>query len=187
MGNQKSVSVLGPGIISGLSIYLPIPLVRGAVFGLFSGLVKRSVRTSLLGAGFGALLDLAYVFLWQGLAGRIFDIAWNTHLPFNEMLVLWLPISFRLVPASGSPYPNNVQFVLSIMAWHVCMILGWLFLWRPRLHLGKCSLILLVAAICSIVAGSAMWAIAPLTISPPGPQTSLERSLDTDAHKASCQ
>ena len=168
MYNQKSISVLGPGIISGLAIYLPIPLVRAAVFGLFSGLVKRSVRTSLLGAGFGALLDLAYLFLWQGLARRMLNIAWNTHLPFNEMLVLWLPVSFRLVPASSSPYPNNVYFVLSIMVWYIFMVLGLLFLWRPRLRLGTCSLILLVTAVCSIVAGSVMWAIAPLTIWPPG-------------------
>ena len=169
MYNQKSISVLGPGIISGLAIYLSIPLVRAAVFGLFSGLVKRSVRTSLLGAGFGALLDLAYVFLWQGLARRMLNIAWNTHLPFNdEMLVLWLPVNFRLVPASSSLYPNNVHFVLSIMVWYIFMVLGWLFLWRPRLRLGTCSLILLVTAVCSIVAGSVMWAIAPLTIWPPG-------------------
>lgn len=168
MYNQKSISVLGPGIISGLAIYLPIPLVRAAVFGLFSGLVKRSVRTSLLGAGFGALLDLAYVFLWQGLAGRMLNIAWNTHLPLNETLVLWLPVNFRLVPASSSLYPNNVHFVMSIMVWYIFMVLGWLFLWRPRLRLGTCSLILLVTAVCSIIAGSVMWVIAPLTIWPPG-------------------
>jgi len=168
MYNQKSISVLGPGIISGLAIYLPIPLVRAAVFGLFSGLVKRSVRTSLLGAGFGALLDLAYLFLWQGLAGRMLNIAWNTHLPFNETLVLWLPVNFRLVPANSSLYPNNVHFVMSIMVWYIFMVLGWLFLWRPRLRLGTCSLILLVTAVCSIVAGAVMWAIAPLTIWPPG-------------------
>ena len=168
MYNQKSISVLGPGIISGLAIYLPIPLVRAAVFGLFSGLVKRSVRTSLLGAGFGALLDLAYLFLWQGLARRMLNIAWNTHLPFNEMLVLWLPVSFRLVPASSSPYPNNVHFVLSIMVWYIFMVLGLLFLWRPRLRLGTCSLILLFTAVCSIVAASGLWAVAPLTVWPPG-------------------
>ena len=176
MYNQKSISVLGPGIISGLAIYLPIPLVRAAVFGLFSGLVKRSVRTSLLGACFGALLDLAYVFLWQGLAGRMLNIAWNTHLPFNETLVLWLPVNFRLVPASSSLYPNNVHFVLSIMVWYIFMVLGWLFLWRPRLRLGTCSLILLVTAVCSIIAGSVMWVIAPLTIWPPGVYTALTYS-----------
>jgi hypothetical protein len=168
MYRQKSISVLGPGIISGLAIYLPIPLVRGAVFGLFPGLVRKSVRTLLLGAGFGALLDLAYVLLWQGLARRMLNIVWNTYSPFNEMLVFWLPESFRLVPPISSAYPNNVQFILNIMVWYIFMALGWLFLWRPRPRLGACSLILLVTVACSIAAASALWAIAPLTVWPPG-------------------
>ena len=159
---ERGVPVVGGAVISSLAIYCPVPVLRGALFGLFPGIVNRSWRMGAKGLLFGALFEAVYCVVWGGLLSNMLNVVWEPRNGFNEFLACWLPGSAMVGTHSGSPWPNVMQFHLNIMLWLTVMVFGWWFVWRPRLpaeHLGG---ILFTANASAFLGCTIPWIVSPM-------------------------
>ena len=154
--------VLGAALISSLGIYCRVPILRGAIFGLFPGLASRSLRLSVRGALVGALIDASYLALWATRLSRTLNIYWEPREGYNRFLALWLPGRRMVITHTGSPWSNVAQFHVGIMLWLSAMVLGWWYVWRPRLSLARLGLVLVTCNVAAYAGCSLLWTVSPM-------------------------
>jgi magnesium-transporting ATPase (P-type) len=159
---QRDIRVLAGAAISSLGIYCPIPILRGAIFGLFPGIANRSWRMAIKGSFFGALFDASYVVLWVVSLSNMLNLAWDPRHGYNKYLADWLPGSTWVQTHCNSPWSNVEQFHFNVMLWLTLMVFGWWLVWRPRLSIIRLLAILVTANVTGFVACTILWGVSPI-------------------------
>jgi len=159
---DKGTPIVGAALASSLGIYFPIPLLRGAVFGLFPGLAHRSLREAAKGAMVGALCELVYTVVWVMLISREWlRMYWEPRSNYNKFLSLWLPGRLSVATHMGSPWPNSVQFWLGVLVWFMLMVFCWWVIWRPRLPVRRLLRAWAVTGPSVTTACGILWLVSP--------------------------
>lgn len=155
---EKGTPVLGAALISSFGIYCPIPIVRGAIFGLFPGIANRSWRMSVEGPFIGACFEV----IWFVLCACLRMGAWDPRLGYNVFLAHWLPSSAVVITHCAGPWPIGFQFHINIMLWLSIMVFGWWGVWRPRLPASRLLFILITTNVLAIPACALLWIVSPM-------------------------
>jgi hypothetical protein len=155
--------ILAAAVIASFGIYAIVPLLRGAVWGLFPGIANRSLKLGAKGVAFGALFDLFYEVAWVAtISQSVLNMAWEPRAGYNEFLVSWLPGGLGGCTHRGSPWSNGMQFWSAIVVWIVWMTLCWWVVWKPRLSLPRLVCALAAGAASSSVACGILWVVSPM-------------------------
>ena len=165
MNESKEIqkpSILFASIISALGIYFPIPILRGAIFGLFPGIAHRSWRMCIKGAILGVMLSLIYTILWIVIISSLLNITWEPRDGFNKFLVFWLPGRMSVVTHSGSSWPNWLQFTVGIMLWFNIMVFGWWIIWKPKIASSCLPVIALITNMSVSISCMILLVVSPM-------------------------
>ncbi len=163
---ESHTSVVGPALIASLGIYCPVPLLRGALFGMFPGIANRSRRLVIRGALLGALLEFLFFAVWGIVISYMFlGMAWETRAGYNPFLCTVIPGSFVVHTHLAHPWSNSVQFQVNIMVWVSYMVFGWWIMWRPRLSVPRLVMMLVTANLAAWASGALLLAVSPMHFS----------------------
>jgi hypothetical protein len=153
-------SPVAAALIAGFAIYVPIPIVRGAIFGLMPGIAWRSWRPAALGALCGAFAEFVYLFFLQWML-----VGWNTRADYCELLLTHLPPgTLQAAFPCVHPLPNSVHFVIIIVSWSALLFPMWYVAWPYQK--GEREFCIFVAVVVTAVTATAIWL---WTTAPPGP------------------
>jgi len=156
-----SSPVTSAAVISGLGIYCPIPVVRGAIFGIFPGIAQRSWRMILKGLGIGALFELGYVLFWEMTILPYFNIVWDPRWGCNAFLTGWLPGTLSITH-SGSIWPHELQFVVGLLVWFNVAVLSWWVVWKPKIPGWRTPVIFVITDITVTIACIILLIVSPM-------------------------
>jgi hypothetical protein len=159
-------------LIAGFAIYVPMPIVRGALFGLMPGIAWRSWRLAGFGALCGVFAEFVHMFFF-----RLLLDGWNTREVYCELLLTHLPPGIMtLAIPDFHPLPNSVHFVIIIVIWAAVMFPMWYVAWPcPKCGRDVC---ILVPVVIAAATASAVWLWCT---APPGPY---ERSVNSVRNEA---
>jgi hypothetical protein len=161
--HERGTPVVGAALIASLGIYCPIPLLRGAIFGLFPGIAHRSYDTATRGAQLGFLCEIGYYVIWGMFCLDFLNMQWDPQYGYNRYLASWLPCALTFIFCGGrSPWPNWLHFHLSVLVWLSVMVLNWCLIWRPRLPVRRVIRILLLTNVWGAIACTVLWVVSPM-------------------------
>jgi hypothetical protein len=160
VGRRRSVTFAA--LVASFGMCVPVPLVRGAWFSLFPGIVQRSRRVMLKGALRGVGFEVVWYVGW-GFCAALLGIGWDPRYGYNRFLASWLPGAPLNVVKTHWPSSLSIaeQYPLHMMIWLTLMMTNWWLLLRPRPHVARFGLALLTVNALTWPACHAMWAIAP--------------------------
>jgi hypothetical protein len=154
-------------VIASAGIYLGVPILRGAIWGLFPGIAKRSLPLCLKGIAFGALFDLFYEVAWVDTVSFYFlRMFWNSRGGDSPFLTDWLPgqrysaADFYLGGIRG-PESSATKFWCGIEVWFLWMIFCWWIVWTPRPSMRQLLRASAVGMAAASVACAALWYLSP--------------------------
>lgn len=155
--NTSRQSPIAAAVICGFAIYVPVPGLRGGLFGLFPGYAQRSVGTALKGFALGLFVDLTISIAWI-----FFGPTWEPRASYNSVLAHYLPPEHMIMTHHGSPLPNYVQFTLGLALWTSAQFSIWIRLWKPKIQIQRQRRIYTSGVVSVVAAATILWIVSPM-------------------------
>jgi hypothetical protein len=156
----------------GFAAFVPVPGLRGALFGLFPGLAFRDPRLAVKGAELGFAADVLFCMAWACLHWQ-----WELRGDYNRTLARIVPPGHWVGTHHGCPVPNWLQFALGLVAWATVMFLVWSLVWPRKFGYRAYFLPPAAGAVLTAIAAVVLWTFAPMNDRfgwPPAPPYKLQ-------------